>query len=274
MLQLSEIWIYPIKSLGGISLDAATVLHRGLEHDRRWMLVDEEGVFLSQRTTPKLALFNTAINGDYLQITHKLHEGEMVEIPLFPKFDLDDEKLTAVVWEDSIESYEVDTTVSEWFSVILNRKVRLVYMPEDSARKVDPKFALTANDITSFSDGYPYLIIGQLSLDDLNARMPSPITIKRFRPNFVFTGGTAYQEETFKHFKIGSVSFFGTNACERCVLTTVDPEKGVILGKEPLFTLSKYKRSGKNVIFGQNVIAKELGNILVGDIITLFSNNE
>jgi hypothetical protein len=104
--------------------------------------------------------------------------------------------------------------------------------------------------------------------------MPSAITIKRFRPNFVFTGGTAYQEETFKHFKIGSVSFFGTNACERCVLTTVDPEKGVILGKEPLFTLSKYKRSGKNVIFGQNVIAKELGNILVGDIITLFSNNE
>ncbi|MCG9791460.1 MOSC domain-containing protein [Flavobacterium algicola] len=268
MLLLSEIWIYPVKSLGGISLNASVVLDRGLEHDRRWMLVDEEGVFLSQRTTPQLALFSTDISDGFLKISHKSTEKEFVKVPLFPKFDSDDSKLTAVVWDDSIASYEVDKEVSEWFSAILKRKVRLVYMPEDSNRSVDPKYALTTNDVTSFSDGFPYLIIGQSSLDDLNARMAAPITIKRFRPNFVFTGGVAYQEETFKHFKIGSVSFYGTNACERCVLTNVDPERGVIAGKEPLFTLSKYKRSGKNVIFGQNVIAVDRGNIKLGDLLS------
>ena len=273
MLLLSEIWIYPIKSLGGISLDAATVLQRGLEHDRRWMLVDEQGLFLSQRTTPELALFNTAIEGTHLVISHKSNSHEAVKIDLFPVFPAASKKCTAVVWEDSVESYEVGAAVSDWFSTILDRKVRLVYMPEDSTRQVDPKYAVTTGDITSFSDGFPYLIISQLSLDDLNARMASPITIKRFRPNFVFTGGAAYQEETFKHFKIGSVSFFGTNACERCVLTTVDPETGVIAGKEPLFTLSKYKRSGKNVIFGQNVIATTLGKIKVGNEIT-FPNKD
>lgn len=269
MLQLSEIWIYPVKSLGGICLRESNVTHRGLEYDRRWMLVDDDGVFLSQRENPELALFQTEIEGDSLIISHREKTAEKVKVALNPAPSTHVKNLDTLLWDDKIEAYEVDGKISAWFSKILEYSVRLVYMPEESHRKVDPDYAITAEDINSFSDGFPFLIIGQSSLDDLNSRMNEAVPMKRFRPNFVFIGGEAYEEETWSEFVIGSLAFYGVKPCGRCVMITVDPEKGIVAGKEPLLTLSKYKRVGNNVIFGQNLIAKREGSISVDDVVVV-----
>ena len=269
MLQLSEIWIYPVKSLGGIAVQSALVTARGLEHDRRWMLVDEQGVFLSQRTTPELALFGTDISDNYLVISHRDQLGNTLKIDLNATKSTADELIKTMVWDDAVDAIEVGSSFSAWFSTILKQPVRLVYMPEESHRKVDPNFAQTTADINSFSDGFPFLIIGQTALDDLNARLKEAVPMKRFRPNFVFTGGQASEEETWSELTIGNHLFHGVKPCGRCVLVTVDPEKGVLAGKEPLLTLFKYKRSGNNVIFGQNLIAAASGRVSVGDAIAV-----
>ncbi|MES2240421.1 MAG: MOSC N-terminal beta barrel domain-containing protein [Bacteroidota bacterium] len=269
MLQLSEIWIYPIKSLGGIPLEQSKVTERGLENDRRWMLVDQEGLFLSQRTHPQLALFQPQIENDFLNITHKGKESEALKISLLADNLKPKNKIPVTVWEDDLEAEELSLEANEWFSERLGFAVRLVYMPEESHRKVDPNYAVNADNITSFSDGFPFLMIGQASLDDLNSRLDNPISIKRFRPNFVFIGGEAYEEEIWKEFNIGSLTFYGVKPSGRCIITTVNPELGKFAGKEPLFTLSKYRKVGKKVLFGQNVIAKEQGDIAVGDFVAV-----
>jgi hypothetical protein len=231
------------------------------------MLVDEDGMFLSQRENPALALFKTEIEADFLIISHLEMTFEKVKAPLNPTQNVTAENLKTVLWDDTIMACEVDKKISDWFSRILKCSVRLVYMPEDSLRKVDQDYAITEVDINSFSDGFPFLIIGQSSLDDLNSLLDKAVSMKRFRPNFVFTGGVAYEEEVWREFNIGNVHFYGVKPCGRCIMVTVDPEKGIVAGKEPLLTLSKYKRVGNNVIFGQNAIAKEEGSISVGDLI-------
>lgn len=273
MLQLSEIWIYPIKSLGGISLKEAKITDRGLEHDRRWLLVDEDGLFLSQREYPELALFQPEINGDALIITHKIKQ-EAVHVSLNQTFSKATSKTNVKVWDDTIEAYEMDKTISNWFSKLLNCSVRLVYMPEESHRKVDSDFSKTGNEINSFSDGFPFLLIGQSSLDDLNFRLKQAVSMNRFRPNFVFVNGGAYEEEMWGEFKIGQVTFYGVKPCGRCVITTIDQELGVKSGKDPLFTLSKYKKIGDRVVFGQNLISTQLGEVRIGDEIIILNRKK
>jgi uncharacterized protein len=266
MLQLSELWIYPIKSLGGISLTQAQVTDRGLEHDRRWLLVDENGTFLSQREHAILALFQPEMLTSGMIITYR-KTGSFIEVPLH--YTKDQTLFTVTVWEDAIQAFEVDAVISAWFSQILGFSARLVYMPHDSHRKVDADYAISSSDVTSFSDAYPFLIIGQSSLDDLNTRLKNPITMNRFRPNFVFTGGEPYEEDTWIQFNIGTLLFYGVKPCGRCVMTTIDQEKGVVSGKEPLKTLAKYRMSGNNVLFGQNLIATGVGLLSIGDSITI-----
>jgi len=264
MLQLSEIWIYPIKSLGGIPLKQAQVTDRGLEHDRRWLLIDEDGLFLSQREHPELAIFRPAIEGSFLKVSHK-GQRDSLHISLNPVFSEKESKIIATVWDDQIEVYEVSQKASDWFTQLLGFNVRMVYMPDESHRNVDPDYAITGEDINSFSDGYPFLLIGQASLDDLNSRLKVTLPMNRFRPNFVFTGGDAYEEESWKEFTIGGLTFFGVKPCGRCVMTTVDQERGMVSGKDPLLTLSKYRKVGNNVLFGMNLIGPKKGSATVGD---------
>jgi uncharacterized protein YcbX len=273
MLQLSEIWVYPVKSLGGIQLQEARVTDRGLELDRRWLLVDADGRFLSQREHPELALFKPEIVGDLLKITHSLLL-ESINFQLRPFFSDKVAKIKVTVWDDTIEAFEVSASITNWFTKLLGFSVRLVYMPEESKRKVDPDYAITGQEINSFSDAYPFLIIGQASLDDLNERLEVKVPMNRFRPNFVFINGNAFEEESWREFSIGTLSFVGVKPCARCVMTTVDQEKGVISGKDPLKTLSKYRNFGNKVLFGQNVIGLGLGTVSVGNIVQVFSLNK
>lgn len=267
MLQLSEIWIYPVKSLGGIALKEAKVTVRGLENDRRWLLVDENGLFLTQREHPELALFQPEMDSEFLKITHKGTQSETLKVSVTTDYSKLKSKVKVQIWEDEVEAYEVSDNANAWFSERLGFVAKLVYMPEENHRKVDPDYAVSADNETAFSDGFPFLLIGQSSLDDLNSRLEIPVPIRRFRPNFVFTGGEAYEEEKWKEFTIASLDFYGVKPCGRCVMTTINPELGIFAGKEPLRTLSKYKKVGEKVIFGQNVIAKQGGAIVVGDLV-------
>lgn len=272
MLQLSEIWVYPVKSLGGIQLQESKVTDRGLELDRRWLLVDDDGRFLSQREHPELALFKPEIVGEFLRIRHRTHL-ESIDIPLRPVFSDAMAKIKVTVWDDSIDAFEVSQKATDWFTRQLGVSVRLVYMPQESERKLDPNYAITGTEINSFSDGYPFLIIGQSSLDDLNGRLEVKVSMNRFRPNFVFTNGDPFEEDTWREFSIGNVFFIGVKPCDRCVMTTVDQEKGVVSGKDPLKTLAKYRNFGNKVLFGQNVIGLGLGNVKVGDVVRVLSFN-
>lgn len=271
MFKLSEIYIYPIKSLGGIRLEKANITTRGLENDRRFMLVDKNGQFLSQREYPQLAIFQTEIKGDFLKITNK-KTGQNLKVNLSPNSQ--SFALSVTIWDDTTTAIEVSQEASEWFSQALGVPARLVYMHEESQRKVESNYALTGDDITSFSDGYPILIAGQSSLDDLNNRLENPVNINRFRPNFVFTDGEPFEEDAWHEFTVGDVRFFGVKPCSRCIMTTIDQETGEKKGKEPLLTLNKYRKAGNKILFGQNVLVSELGTVSVGNDVTVFSRKK
>lgn len=273
MLILSEIWVYPVKSLGGISIQEARVTDRGLELDRRWLLVDDDGRFLSQREHPQLALFMPEVIDDNLKISHR-EFLESIYLNLHPVFSLGNNKVKVAVWDDTIDAFEVSTEASDWFTKLLGFPARLVYMPEESKRKIDPDYAISGQEITSFSDAYPFLIIGQSSLDDLNTRLPVKVSINRFRPNFVFANGEAFEEDFWRDFRIGNLSFVGVKPCDRCVMTTVDQEKGIVAGKDPLKTLAKYRNFGNKVLFGQNVIGLDTGTVSIGDEIKVLNYNK
>lgn len=271
MLKLSEIYIYPVKSLGGIRLDFANITTRGLENDRRFMLVDENGRFLSQREHPQLAIFQTEIEGKFLKITHKKTKQNLT-INLSPPSQ--PSLLSVTIWDDNTTAVESSSEASTWFTKILEIPVRLVYMPEESHRKTDTQYSLTGEEITSFSDGYPILIIGQSSLDDLNNRLENPVNINRFRPNFVFTHGEPFEEDNWHEFTVGNIRFFGVKPCARCIMTTIDQETGEKKDREPLLTLNKYRKAGNKILFGQNVLISQLGTVSVGEDVTVISRKK
>jgi uncharacterized protein YcbX len=265
MLVVSELYIYPVKSLGGISLQSAAVTSRGLQYDRRWMLVDENNTFLTQREHPAMALLKTAIENDSIVIFHSKDKNDKIELPLSPA---PAPTIMVNVWEDSCEAQPAAHEVNEWFSRKLSIKCKAVYMPETSERKIDPDYSLNDNDVTSFSDGYPLLLIGQASLDDLNNRLDIPLPMNRFRPSIVFTGGIPFQEDSMKRFRINDLQFNGVKLCGRCVVTTTNQDTAE-RGKEPLKTLATYRTINNKVCFGQNIIGRGSGSVTVGDKIVL-----
>ena len=271
MLKLSEIYIYPIKSLGGIRLEKSNITTRGLENDRRFMLVDESGRFLSQREHPQLALFQTEIEGNFLLIKNKKSGNSLKIDTQYSITQSFNHSIIVKIWDDITEAIEVNDDASNWFTQALGISTRLVYMPEESQRKTDAQYSLTGEEITSFSDGYPILIIGQQSLDDLNNRLENPVNINRFRPNFVFTDGNAFEEDDWHEFTIGNIQFFGVKPCSRCIMTTIDQETGEKKGKEPLLTLNRYRKAGNKILFGQNVLINQLGTVKVEDLIEVKS---
>ncbi len=248
---LSELWVYPIKSMGGISLTEATAQPRGLQYDRRWMLTDETGRFISQREIPGMALLGTAIENDHLRVFWKKNPAEHILIPLqFPEGDLPE--ITATIWDDTCPALVLPRYINDWFSAQLKQKVHLVYMPDSTRRHTDSQYTPEGQHV-SFADAYPYLIIGQATLDELNRQLADPLPMNRFRPNFVFTGGTAHEEDAWSDFQIGSVTFRGVKRCARCAIPTTNQETAE-RAAEPLQTLATYRNFNKKILFGQNVI--------------------
>lgn len=264
---VSEITIYPIKSLGGISLQEAIVEQRGLQYDRRWVLADENNVFITQRQNEQMALIDVAITETGLQVTHRLKRIASLQIPFEPQTVAGGgvpHQQQITIWDDVVSAIRVSDEADAWFTTVLGKKCSLFYQPDDSIRLTDPKYSITKEEHTSFSDGYPILVIGQASLDELNAKLEEPVSMKRFRPNLVFTGGEAHVEDTWRYFTVGDAKLVGVKPCARCVLTTINPETAE-KGKEPLRTLTQYRNVNNKILFGQNLLVVETGKISVGD---------
>lgn len=258
MLSISHLYIYPVKSLAGISLHQSMVKKRGLQYDRRWMIVDEKGLFLTQREFPEMALMKTGINNGKLTINAG---ADQLKMPL----TLAEGKLVPVeVWNSRCKALEADEPINNWFSKQLGIKCRAVYMPDVVQRTLNPLYAVSKNDITGFADGYPILLIGQSSLDDLNSRLAEPLPMDRFRPNIVFSGGAAFAEDEMKRFTINSLDFYGVKLCSRCIITCTNQQTAKV-GKEPLKTLATYRNFNNKIMFGQNIIPAATGIISVGD---------
>jgi uncharacterized protein len=260
-LILSAINIYPVKSLGGIALSEAKVEPRGLQYDRRWLLVDQDNVFLTQREYPRMALCSIRLRAEGLEVSAPGMR------PLLIPFHLQNTSATVTVkiWRSICEAVLVGEFADEWFSQFLGASCRLVYMPDETQRRVNPEYAVK-DDIVSFADAYPFHLIGESSLEDLNGRLDSSLPMNRFRPNFVVSGSLAYDEDSWRRIRIGATLFHVVKPCERCAITTTDQTEGVYTGQEPLKTLARYRAVSNAVLFGQYLIADEEDGIArVGD---------
>jgi uncharacterized protein YcbX len=269
-MHLSEINIYPVKSLKGISLEESVIEDRGLRHDRRWMLVDEKNQFLTQREFPVMARVEIKIDGE--RVTAGF-EGIEVEIRATRATD---EFHTVKIWRSTVRSQFYPAETDDWFSSILGIRCRLVTMPEGSHRAVNPFHAVRRfKDEVSFADGYPFMVIGDASLADLNSRLAEPVPMNRFRPNFVVSESEAFAEDSWRIIKIGTTVFHVVKPCERCVMPTIDQVTGEKTGKEPLRTLGIFRTFKGKILFGQNLIAENAGGVVrVGDEIEVLERTK
>ncbi|MBL0046258.1 MAG: MOSC domain-containing protein [Flavobacteriales bacterium] len=261
MLSVASLHIYPIKSLGGCAVNEARITDRGFEHDRRWMLVDASGRFITQREVPTMACLHCSPITDGFRVTD-VRDGNHIDLPLRLT---DGTTSRARVFDDEVDVVHSATAVSAWFVEKIGSMCSLVFMPYSALRPVDPRYA---TGITSLSDGFPYLIISQASLDDLNGRMAEAIPLDRFRPNIVITGGTAFEEDSWKEISIGSSRFTLVKPCGRCVIPTTNQHTGE-RSKEPTRTLATYRSVGNKVLFGMNAMGPGSGVIRVGDEVTV-----
>lgn len=262
-LTISGIFIYPIKSLSGISLASSNVEKRGLQYDRRWILVDDDNLFISQRDHPDLALLQPAMSEDSMVITQKNDPTVKLQFSLTPKGTI---REIITVWDDTCKAVEVSEEVSEWFTKKLNINCRLMYMPDDSIRLADPRYAINTDDKVSFADGYPILAISESSMELLNSKTEMEVPANRFRTNFLIKGGHSHIEDELRSFSIEGVEYYGVKPCARCIMTTVDQETSK-KGKEPLKSLATYRKQENKILFGHNLIPMNVGSVKVGDTI-------
>ena len=256
---VKEIYIYPIKSLAGISCQQVIAEEMGFENDRRWMLLDSDNQHITQREYPIMSQFYPQISNGKITITFQDQKHEFLISE-----HLDDQIYTKV-WEDKSFVFEVNKTTSKWFSDHLGFGCKLVKIIKVGDRKHESSRSKETYNV-SFADAYPYLLIGTKSLDFLNEKLEEKITIKRFRPNIVVSTQNAHEEDTFEQFKIGEVKFKNVKPCGRCIMVNNDPQNGMVK-KEPLKTLSKYRNFNNSVLFGTNIVGLNPGIIQVGDAV-------
>jgi uncharacterized protein YcbX len=265
---ITAIHIYPIKSMGGISLTEAEVGMRGLQHDRRYMLVSPEGKFLTQRQTPELGRFHLQYNTDQTGFIVTF-QGDTLAIPL----SLDHQNhqtQTANVWDDTVEVLSAPSHINQWFSQKLQRDVSLVYQPDDANRPIPEEHQPNPQNThhVSLADGYPILVISEASLSLLNQKiqgnnpLAEPMEMSRFRPNIVFNNLQPHEEDSLGTFEIDSATLHITKPCSRCILTTIDPIT-LERGDEPLRTLNTYRKENNKILFGANALCFKPGKIRI-----------
>ncbi len=282
MMELKEISIYPIKSLRGNAVSGALVEKRGLRHDRRWMITDREGMFLTQREFPRMALIGVEVGEEQVV----LRAPGMAELTI-PHRPADGPRRPVTVWNSTVEAAEYPDDVNQWLSEAIGGECVLFSMPAEAERHVNPLFD-RGDDLVSFADGYPLLLIGEGSLAELNRRIAanggngsvSPLEMRRFRPNLVFAGSEPFEEDTWARIRVGEAIFRVVRPCARCAITTVDPDRGEFDGKEPLKTLATFRMAKdvfpdkleelalqpNYVLFGENLIPENPGvTIRTGD---------
>jgi uncharacterized protein YcbX len=254
-LIVSELAIYPVKSLGQVRVETLAFDALGPVGDRRWMVVDQQGKFVTQRQLARMCLIQPTLTP----------AGVKLEAPGMTPLEVSaagQPRLPVTVWNDQCEGIDAGEAAADWLSRFLGQALRLVQFPEHQLRQVDPAYA-RPGDRTAFSDGFPLLLISQASLDDLNRRLATPLSMRRFRPNLVIAGSEPHAEDSWRRLRIGDLTLRVVKPCSRCVIPSIDPdtaEKGV----EPLHTLASYRRRDNKIYFGQNVIVDGQGEISTG----------
>ncbi|UXA00587.1 hybrid-cluster NAD(P)-dependent oxidoreductase [Vibrio splendidus] len=263
---LSQINVFPVKSVGGISLSSAWVEKQGLTFDRRFMLALADGSMVTARKYPKMVKVSSSLQPDGLIFTCEGKEPLRLKYANFKM-----QEAPATVWKDSFTAYTTNDEADDWFSDVLGVRVELLFSGEQSNR-VREKLGQNV----SFADGYPMLVISQASLDELNRRSPEVHSMDQFRTNFVVSNTEAFAEDGWKRIRIGEVEFEAVKPCERCILTTVDVERGEFRAtKEPLNTFSTFRANERGgVFFGQNLVAKNEGLIKAGDVVEVLEIKE
>ncbi|WP_019989833.1 MOSC domain-containing protein [Rudanella lutea] len=286
-MRLSQLVLYPVKSLTGISVTEATVEERGFRHDRRFMLVEPKrvdglpiGRMMTQRQYPNIALLDVAFGpGETLQINHRHQPGSVLTVPLTPAAG--GGTVSVQVWDSApFEGQLVSPEADAWFSQMLGTVCQLVYMPDTVTRPVSSGYRVPRHQshppAVSFADGFPYLVASAESLNELNRRLAEPVSMSRFRPNLVVSGTAGpHDEDGWGHFRVGDVSFFGVKPCVRCTMTTIDPETAQ-KGNEPLRTLATYRQIDHKILFGQNAVLQPGagGVVRVGDLVSVIEHLE
>ncbi|MGE8065933.1 MOSC domain-containing protein [Pseudomonas sp. NPDC089569] len=266
MLRLSALYRYPLKSGKGETLQQVDLDKLGLDGDRRWMLVDEaSGRFLTQRAVAHMsqlsALWNTK-------------GGLTLDAPGFSPIDIavpgsEAELRGVTIWRDSLRVPDAGDEAGAWVSEFIGKPTRLVHVPLDRARTTEAGYGKD-DDQVGFADGFPLLLIGQASLEDLAQRVGRPLEMLRFRPNLVIEGSDGYAEDGWKRIRIGEVEFRVVKSCSRCILTTIDPQTGLRSDdREPLATLQGYRAEAEGAMFGQNLVNDGNGRLEVGMPVTI-----
>ncbi|MFK7908940.1 MAG: MOSC domain-containing protein [Chitinophagales bacterium] len=249
--KISELYVYPIKSLSGIKVQKSILTAKGLQYDRRWVLTDTEGQFITQRKLPQLVFFKTQLTEKGLVVSHKDAATDIL-IPIRGAKE-DDHKMRVTVWGDEVNAVIESTVINAWFSKLMGFEVYLAFLPnEDGQRRVKNHVDAPID----FPDAAPYLVLGQVALNHLNSLLEIPIPINRFRANIIFEGGTPNMEDDWTAIKIRKSDFEAVKTCARCQVTTTDQETGVV-SKEPIRTLATYRKEANRILFGRYFKLKE-----------------
>ncbi len=260
MITLSEIWIYPVKSLSGVRVREATVVARGLEGDRRFMVVDPRGRFVTQRERPELARLAPRLEGDELVIEAP---GAVLRVPRGGAAH--DAALTASIWGDEVAARDAGEAAAAFLTDFLGAPHRLARMPDATRRPADPDGA-RPGDVVAFQDGFPFLVTSAASLAWLLERLPSPVDVRRFRPNLVVAGADPFAEDGWRELRIGEITLHVAKACPRCSVIDVDPDRGE-RARGVLAKLAELRTIDRAARFGQNCVHDGTGTLRVGDAI-------
>ena len=250
MVHVTGLYIYPVKSCRGISLAQARITETGFAHDREWLVVKPEGQFLTQRERPQLAQIETAIVGDRLVL--RKPQGKELSLPL----DLVGPEVEVTCWGDRCAAFDAGDEAAAWLTEHLGKPARLVRFDQRRKRASDEKWTQGVEALNQFSDGFPWLLISQASLDELNSRLQQPLPMNRFRPNIVVDGLPPFGEDTVLDFVAGDIALRVSKPCTRCVVPTQDQITGERGSDEPLKTLKEFRfdRQLRGVAFGQNMV--------------------
>ena len=269
-VKLSQIWRYPIKSARGERLDRAVVEPWGLAGDRRWMIVDEQGSAITARERPQMIVTVPTATDTQLTLEHPRLGTVVVPVP--------SDLVRVDVFGSELEAAHAPGA-DEFVSAITGQPARLVYLDDPTRRRPNPERS-HASDRVSFADGYPLLLASEASLAAVNdwiAEGPradeGPVPMRRFRPNLVVTGAPPWDEDRWRRIRVGDVTFRAVKACDRCVLTTVDPDTGG-KGKEPVTSLARHRRWDGKIWFAINLIPDAGGTIGVGDGVEILESVE
>ncbi|MBP8006213.1 MAG: MOSC domain-containing protein [Acinetobacter sp.] len=257
-MRVSQLFHYPVKSCRGNKCIEMEIDAFGPQWDRRWMIVDKDGRFVTQRQVAEMGQIGVSISSASVSFSY---QSEQIELSMLEAQGQKDERLVTV-WRDQLIGNRIDHPVNAWLSQKLGREVQLVYMPQETVRQVDLEYA-ELGDRVGFADGFPFLIISEASVEFLAEKVGYPLDVQRFRPNIVISGCEAFAEDQWKQIQIGEVTFDLVKPCSRCVIPTIDLETGQ---KQPavMQAMLAYRKQGNKVMMGQNALHRGEGTIAIG----------